>query len=411
MSKHTLSGCLLVLLVLLAACNLNMAPDNTNLPITGAPVVQMVSPLPNATYLEGVPVNIQVLVTNAGADIAQVDISVDDTVFASVTEPNTAGAPSFSVAESWPADEAGTHTISVTAARADGTTSEAASVTISVVSQVSQPQGQATPQATDTDNGDNGTADPAGGEDEDDDSQTQAQPTARPTNPPEPTDPPEPTNSPTPNVPMATFTTGVNVRRGPDTVFDPPIGSYAANDSAEVLAVSPDRAWYKVRYYNSEGWVFANLMTVSGNIDNLPVDEGPPRPTLTPTPVPATPTPQINVNLVAGNITTNPSERVCGETFRVSVDIANFGESRSPGGRVRIEDIARDQVVESTEGAFGEIEPGQTINVGPIPITVVGFFEEQHTLRVIVDPGNSIPETNEDDNRNQITYTLRKGDC
>ncbi len=84
---------------------------------------------------------------------------------------------------------------------------------------------------------------------------------------------------------VASFNLAVNVRRGPGNNFAPPIGSFRAGDTAEILAVDPVRAWYKVRYYDSTGWVAANLVSVSGDASSLPVDVGPP------TPVPPTPTP------------------------------------------------------------------------------------------------------------------------
>jgi hypothetical protein len=403
MSKRALLG---GLLLLLAACNLNMAPNNSTQTITGVPVVQIISPLPNAAYLDGVPVNIQALISNAGPDIDRVEIAVDDVAVASLESPNEAGAASFSIAQSWTAEGAGPHTITVTALRADGSSSTPITVTISVVDQLSsQSQPSATPDSSDTGST---TGDDA------DDNAAQSRPTSvvEPTDPPEPTEPPEPTATPTPDKPMATFTTGVNVRRGPDVLFEPPIGSFAAADSAEILAVNPERTWYKVRYYNAEGWVFGNLLTTSGNVDSLPTDAGPPKPTLTPTPIPVTPTPQLNVNLVAGNITTRPSEKECGKKFDIYIDVANFGQNKSPGGSIRVRDIAPDgTVTEETQGAFPEIEPGKTVNVGPIPITVDTYFNEEHTLVINVDSGNAIAETNEDDNRGEREYDLEKGSC
>lgn len=398
------------LLLILAACNLNMAPNNSSLTITGVPVVQIISPLPNAAYLDGVPVNIQALVSNAGPDIARVEITVDNVAIASLESPNTAGAASFSVAQSWTAEGEGQHAITVTALRADGTSSTPITVTVSVVDQLSPgSQPEATEEPSSDNNGDTNTA-----SSNNTDGAAQVRPTAvaQPTDPPEPTDRPEPTNTPTPDKPMATFTTGVNVRRGPDVLFEPPIGSFAAADSAEILAVNPERTWYKVRYYNAEGWVFGNLLTTSGNIDNLPTDAGPPKPTLTPTPIPVTPTPVTNINLVAGNITTRPDEKVCKQKFDIYIDVANFGQTKSPGGTIRVRDIAPDgTVVEETQGAFGEIEPGKTVNIGPIPITVDTYFNEEHRLVLDVDSGNVIAETNEDDNRGERKYTLKKGDC
>jgi hypothetical protein len=153
-------------------------------------------------------------------------------------------------------------------------------------------------------------------------------------------------------------------------------------------------------------------MTVA-NGDGLPVEVGPPTPSPTPvppTPVPATATTQVNVNLVAGNITTDPNNITCGDTFKVFVDIANFGSNRSPGGSIRIEDSANG-LVTSTDGVFGEIEPGDTRNFGPIPLTVDTNHGTEHTLTFIVDSGNQIAETDENDNRGNKKYTLRRGDC
>lgn len=392
-----------LLVPVLAACNLNSTADVSNQPITGAPQVQIVSPLPNATYLEGVAVNIQALVTNAGPEIDRVEISVDDTIVSSLTQPNPSGAPSFSVTESWPAAGAGPHTITVVAIRGDGAASDPASVTMTIVNQVSQPQTQ--PQPT-TDSGASSGSGQTGSQSG---SNTQPVP-AQPTDTPKPTDTPQPQPTATSDVPMATLLVGANVRRGPDTLFEPPIGSIAANDSVEVVAVNPDHTWYKVKYYNGDGWVFGNLVSISGNVDNLPVDAGPPKPTLTFTPVPATATPVVEVNLVAGNITTDPGSISCKQTFKVFVDIANFGSTRSPGGEIRVRDEANGLKTE-TSGAFGEIDPGQTRNFGPIPLTVDTNFDVEHTLTVIVDPNNAIPETNEGDNSNSIKYTLKKGSC
>ena len=405
MWKRSLTGGLgLTLLVLLAACNLDADSSISTQPITGVPVVQMVSPLPNATYLENVTVNIQALISNAGADIDRVEVLVDDVIVASLTSPNETGAPAFSITQTWPAAGSGAHNISVMAVRSDGSSSEPTSVMVNVVNPAAQPQATEEVNATGNDPGSSGGNQT--------NNNAQAQPTTAQTDAPPPTDAP-PTNTPTPSVPMATFTTGVNVRRGPNILFDPPIGSFAANDTSEIVAVNPDRSWYKVVYFNAEGWVFGNLLTTTGDIDSLPVDAGPPVPTLTPvppTPIPVTNTPQRNVNIVVGNITTDPNNPECGNTFRIFVDIANLGNDRSPGGSLNIVDSSNG-LESRTQGAFGEIDAGQTINVGPIPLTVDTNHSVEHVLAVIADPSNSIGESNENDNRGERKYTLRRGGC
>jgi cell division septation protein DedD len=399
----------LVALLMLTACNLNtITQQNTNQPISGEPQVRIASPLPNATFLEGVPVNIQAQVLNAGADINRVEVAVDDTIISTLSEPNTSGAPVFSVVETWTGAEVGTHNITVTAIRGDGTTSAPQSVTINIVNQDGQ-------QTSSDDSSDN----PAGEDNEssalgNDNSSTRPTNTpSQPTNTPPPSDTPQPDATDTPSKPMASFTTGVNVRRGPDRLFEPPIGSFAANDTAEILAVNTARTWYKVRYYNGEGWVFGNLMSVSGDTSNLPVDPGPPIPTLTPippTPIPATPVPQTNINLVAGNIRTDPDQPTCKQTFNIYFDVANLGSTASPSGSINVEDTSNG-LVTRTQGGFPAIQPGQTVNIGPIPLTVDTNYEAEHVLALIIDPGGQIAETNEGDNRGEKRYTLRRGNC
>lgn len=414
--KKTISRLWLMmgLAALLTACNLNNTEENIPQSFSGPPVIQIAAPLPNATFLEGVTVNIQARVSNAGADVARVEVRVDDSIIADLLEPNSAAAPAFSITQSWPAAGTGAHTISLTAFRADGSASEPASVTVNVVSQSGGSSASPTPTQQDQSSA---PPAPVGNEPNTNNSGAQTVPTVADTATPRPTTAPEPSNTPTPSVPMATFSTGVNVRRGPGTVFEPPIGSFAANNTTEVLAISPDRAWYKVKYYNGEGWVFANLMSISGDTARLPVDAGPPTPIpvtntpIPPTPVPATATPSLSINLVAGNIRTNPDPPRCKETFNISFDVFNAGTDRWPGGGIiEVIDSAGGNSTR-TIGAIPAIEPGQTVAVGPIPLTVDFNFQEEHTLSLTINPDSQVPETNRDDNRREKKYTLQKGGC
>jgi hypothetical protein len=101
---------------------------------------------------------------------------------------------------------------------------------------------------------------------------------------------------------VATFKDATNVRSGPSTLFDR-IGAFSANQQTEILARTPSSDWYKVRYAGGEGWVFSELVTVSGDLDVVPIDAGPPAPTQTtatavanlPSTTPASPTPGVGV--------------------------------------------------------------------------------------------------------------------
>jgi len=93
--------------------------------------------------------------------------------------------------------------------------------------------------------------------------------------------------------------------------------------------------------------------------------------------------------------------------------VANFGSSFSPSGTISISDFRQldGKFQTSTVGAFPPIAPGQTLNIGPIPLTVSTFYNESHRLEMTVDGSNLIFETNENDNNKEAIYTLNKAGC
>ncbi len=421
-SGRWMTLCLAIALALMVSgCNLANTPGQNTVAISGPPTVQIAAPQANATYLENVAVNIQALVGNAGTDIDRIEILVDGTNIQTLKTPNAGGAPSFSIVQSWQAAGAGQHTISVTAFRADGSSSAPATVALNVITaQPSPTSGGATqttggtnvePTKTTSTSNNNGNTNPpptaaSGGNN----------PTAQPA---EPTNPPAPAATATPSVPYATTTQGINVRSGPSTLFNPPIGSLAADQSVDLLAKSPDGQWFKVKYYNGSGWVFAAYTKPSVDPATLTVDAGPPVPTLTPVPPTAAPIPptavpqQTTANLVLGNVNIDPAlPIVCGKTVAISIDVANLGgQPTTNGGSISIKDIhvSNNQEVASTTGAFGPIQNGQTVSVSGIFLTVTAFVGEQHKLVITVNPDGSVAETGNGDNSRELTYTL--GGC
>jgi hypothetical protein len=396
-----------LLLLVLAACNLQADGVNQAEAISGPPVVRIAAPLPNATFLEGVNVNIQAAVSNAGADIDRVEVLVDNAIIATLPQPNATAAPGFSITQSWQSAGVGTHTISVIAFRASGESSAPVSVTINVIAAAAPQEPTATFQPpVDTGSGQATTSAPT------------AQPNTNPNSqaadsPPPATDVPQPTA--TSNRPSATLNQGLNVRRGPSTLFNPPIGSLAAGETVEVLGRTPGSDWLKIRYYNGDGWIAAGFVTLAGDQSQVPVDPGPPVPTVTPvppTPVPATPVPPTavgNINLVLGNVGGIPGTPACNQTFNITVDVANFGQTASPGGTIgiRVVSVRDGTQTAATTGGFGPINPGQTLNSGNIPLTIPAVYvNEQHRLTVTVDPGSQIADTDRSNNARDITFTL-----
>lgn len=393
----------LLLALLLAACNLSVAPGPSNRVLSGPPVVQIQAPLPNSSYLEGVAVNIQAQVQNAGSGPAIVTFSADGVAFDNQTDLNSAGTGAFNAGAGWTASGAGAHVLSVVARRDDGSSSAPASVTVNVISQ------GAGPTQGDGDAGDGGSDGDAGRRD------------GEPAREPEPTDVPEPTS----DRPMARVLRGAYVRDGPDTRFAPPIGSIAAGDQVELLAVNIHKTWYKIKYYNGEGWVFGSLLEVSGDVEDLPAVWGPPLPEPTPVPPTAAPVvvvptavPVANVNLVAGNMRHNQASGniVCGQGFSVEIDVHNPNTVRSAGGTVHFLDYAsrgggvfdRGNIARVSAN-FAPIEPGQTIGVSA-PMTIGFHYNETHTLRACI---NRVCDFQEPDvaDEGHFNYTLRKGNC
>jgi hypothetical protein len=238
-----------------------------------------------------------------------------------------------------------------------------------------------------------------------------ARPTATATVPPPPTQVP-PTIAPTQDpTPRATINVGrANVRSGDSTLYNI-ITSYAEGTSFPIVGISASgTGWFLIQQPNgNNAWVAPSVVTVTGNTASVPRILPPPPP-VTPTPIP-TATPITQANLVAGIVQISPSQPVCGQTFNVGFDVANLGATATlSGGIVSLQDIHNGSVQESTIGGFPVLNPGQTFRV-QMPLTVDTFYDETHTLVLIIDPQNQVPETNESDNRREITYTLAKGGC
>lgn len=257
----------LPLLFLMAALCLTMVGcnlDYVGLPtleaiVSGSPVVTIASPLPDAVFVPGVEVVLQARISNAGPGIAQVEARIDGEPVLTLADPNPTGAYAFSIQETWTATNAGPHTLAVTATRADGTVSEPVSVAFSVTGAQAGATATTGPTAT------------AG---------VPILPIATTPAPAATTAPPTSAATPAPDgtAPIATFAQTLNVRSGPGLAFNPPIGSFSAGQTAEVLARNSAGDWLKVRYFDGEGWVFAELAAVTGDMSRLPVDDGPATP-------------------------------------------------------------------------------------------------------------------------------------
>jgi uncharacterized protein YgiM (DUF1202 family) len=390
------------LLLAATGCTLtNTGGNDDETVISGVPIVTIASPAPNATFLVGVPVNIQASISNAGEDINRVEVSVDGTIIASLQAPNANGTPVFSITQTWPAAGSGPHRIDVIVYRGDGSSSVPDPVTINVVAETVEPTATSPTSAQNT--GDSGNQ--GGGP-----SNQGGQATA--TTRPQPTDEPQPTAVPasdTPSVPMARTNVGINVRSGPGTNFAA-IGQFAANTATEVLAVNLAGDWYKVRYQNGEGWVFGNLVTIEGDASNLPREAGPPTPVPPPptaVPVPTSAPSTVNLTVIEPFI--DPPQPQCRQNFTVGMTIRNDSTVATTIGLSRIQDVhVASGTVAATSGdalVAVTLQPGGTHRV-TFTFNVSVYVNELHRIEFIADVNNQVAETNENDNRIGVQYTL-----
>ena len=77
------------------------------------------------------------------------------------------------------------------------------------------------------------------------------------------------------SLPVTTFDREVNIRRGASTAFNPPLGLARPGDEYTILAVHSSGNWLKIAYEEGEGWVFAELTNIDGDISDLPREAGP----------------------------------------------------------------------------------------------------------------------------------------
>ncbi|MBN2469734.1 MAG: SH3 domain-containing protein [Anaerolineae bacterium] len=263
---------IVVLSVAALACNLSGTPadpaEEAQPQGANAPVVDIRVPINGMSFAEGSNVIVQVVGTDSGSGVSRIELLIDDVVVSSSEAPTASGQSAYMVNFEWPAQGVGAHSISAVAMRQDGTASTPEMISINVVQ--AQPTEVPTPLPTAT---------------------PEVQPTEEPEE--EPTEEPEERPTATPSGPQAETSAGVNVRSGPGTGYDV-IGSLLAGTDLEVTGRNADNSWFRVPYYNAEGWVFGGLLNVSGDVNTLPViNVPPPPPTATPIPtaVPVTAAP------------------------------------------------------------------------------------------------------------------------
>ncbi|TVR23602.1 MAG: hypothetical protein EA396_02970 [Anaerolineaceae bacterium] len=391
--------------ILTGGCSLagGGTPDEQSLP-----VVRIADGIGSAPYREGVFINLQAAISNADGAISRVEFTIDDRTISQIDAPNPEGLVQFVVTEQWQADGTGARLLRVSAVRDDGVSGEA-SVMLNVVAADSAPSDTGQPTTVST----SAPAIPA----------TISPPVTLPPPTTAPASPAPPTASTGGGTPEAVFNRLQNVRSGPGLNFSR-VGTFSSGDRTPILAVNPGGDWFKVRFGSGEAWVFAPYVDVTGNISNLPRESGPPTPVPQPTAIPTAPPPTVAPDPQLPNLTVTDigifvpsdgsSQPRCGVPFVARVTVRNTSDVPTSTGLTLIQNV---------HVASGTVNGSSGLSLIPVDIgaqgshtveytfTIDTFVNEEQRVEFIADANNEVAESNENDNRNGITYVLQSGEC
>jgi len=212
------------------------------------------------------------------------------------------------------------------------------------------------------------------------------------------------------NEPTVIANLDANVRTGDSTAY-PVVGSLPSGFSARVLGLSDTGSgWYYIELTNGRrGFISPTVVSVSGNLANLPRISPPPPPaTPTFTPLPST------GDVVANGIGFLPVEPRCNESMEVQVNVTNAGTvAFATGGvlRVQAQHVASGTITATGFGNFPVLVPGQNYVV-VIPLIVNQFGGEDYRILATADVNNNIIESNEGNNNFQsVQFRLRRASC
>ena len=208
---------------------------------------------------------------------------------------------------------------------------------------------------------------------------------------------------------MVSVSLDTNCRTGPSTAYDS-VGALLVGQSAEVVGKYSSANWWIIQNPSEPGtcWIWGQYASVTGDTSSLPEMTPPPPPTAT-----REPTVGPQANLIVSNVQTSPSHPTCSQTFTVGIDVTNIGSAPTTStGTVVLVDmrLANNSTQATTIGGFPALAAGQTYRVN-IPLTVSTYYNQTHRLIATLDPGDEIPESNNDDNFGSMDYTLQQGSC
>ena len=373
---------LILVLLICPGCNLGFTGEGAPTTFEGPPLIKIAAPAPNQTFLVGATVIVQARVENAGPDLSRISVMLDDVLLGEKVNPNETNAAVLPLTIDWPTSHTGEFKISVLAERGDGALARE-DVNIVVIS-VSSAESAATTETT-------------GNE------------LAEPEPPAADIEPPMPES--TAAVPAGagasrvagTMTQPARIRVGPGATYDL-LGNLDENHEVMIVAVNPAREWYRIAYDDlDDAWVYAEFVQPAADTSGLPVETGPPMPA------------EHGVNLVVVDVQLEPPI-ICNQQTTVRARIQNQGTDEA--GNVAW--VIAEQVLTSDASSLLENPPlaylktleADEEDTVEFPLTLAKHVGEEQFIRIVVDSGNHLPETDETDNTgNSASFILQPGEC
>jgi hypothetical protein len=122
-----------LLLLTLAACNLDLASNITPEPTPDLPRLEVLAPPNNSRVVEGTEFVFDIVARDETHGIARVELRIDDETIAEAKPPETDSVPVFRVNMNWLAQGIGKHFVEVIPYRPDGTQGDPAPLTLEVI--------------------------------------------------------------------------------------------------------------------------------------------------------------------------------------------------------------------------------------------------------------------------------------
>ena len=215
---------------------------------------------------------------------------------------------------------------------------------------------------------------------------------------------PTATIPPTACVPMVTSTTTANVRSGPDTVYDV-VGYLPQGGTAVVAGRNDINTWWYIEFPSGVGghaWVAGSVVTTACLPAVIPVVAAPPVPTAVPaTATNTVPAPIASVDLVASGMMVHPNPATKGSPVSVRVKVSNQGTIAS--GAFSVQWWATWALV-GCNWVVPSLAPGASTN---LDCTYTYGGTSSYTIKLVVDSGNMVSETNEGNNSREAILVVK----